>query len=290
MPGMVPAGALTVIYGSPKAGKSALAHKIAVCVGSDSLDFDGVPVVHGRVLYVTADPGARSRHIKPRFLQIMDRLGDMTARTCIRIVDDPVILNDPASVDKLLEQNGTDFALVVIDPLYRCIDGDASTPTNMTAAVAGLVRIAMATGAAVVVLHHETKNDAHLYGSVFLQAALDSQVHVTRDDDRVTVKVELLKNDAAPERPFVYRLEAAFLDLAVGAGAFGARPAVIEHPDMLALLPTTARPVKGSRDLVEHLFAVDQSEEGRAKLWQRLRTAWEAAGLVVQERGTIRRI
>jgi hypothetical protein len=288
VPGMVPAGAgaLTIIYAAPKSGKSALAHKLAVAVASDNLTFDGLPVMHGRVLYVTADPGARKRQVKSRFLRVMERLS-VSSNGRIRLVDDPVTLNDPASVENLLKQNPGEFALVVIDPLYRCIAGSPAQDVNMSAAVAGLIRIGAQTGAAVVALHHETRNDAHLFGSVFLDAALDSQVHVVRNGDNVRATVELLKNDAAPERPFTYKLEGAFLAAVESAGKHGAPPAV--HPKMLARLPVTARPVKGSQALVEDLMPDHLEKDGRETLWRRLREKWEAAGLIEVENGTIRR-
>ena len=101
---------------------------------------------------------------------------------------------------------------MVIDPLYKCLSGDPSQPSVMLAAVAGLARIANETGAAVFVLHHQPKGgDARLYGSVFLDAALDSKVHVERDGDQITVTVDVLKNDDAPEQPFRYTLEGAYL-------------------------------------------------------------------------------
>jgi len=157
----------------------------------------------------------------------------------------------------------------------------------MSGAVAGLIRIGAQTGAAVVALHHETRNDAHLFGSVFLDAALDSQVHVVRNGDNVRATVELLKNDAAPERPFAYKLERAFLAAVESAGKQGAPPAV--HPKMLARLPVTARPVKGSQALVEDLMPDHLEKDGRETLWRRLREKWEAAGLIEVENGTIRR-
>ena len=274
--GVVPAGALTVGYGPPKAGKSALAQLYTVQVAAKDLD----------VLFISADSGARGGQVKARLRQIMER-ENVSVNAHIRVVDSPVILDDPESVASLLEHNPGDFALVVIDPLYKCLSGDPSQPSVMLAAVAGLARIANETGAAVLVLHHQPKGgDARLYGSVFLDAALDSKVHVERDGDQVTVTVDVLKNDDAPEQPFRYTLEGAYLN----AGAPPISTGTTERPDMLARLPTTWRPIKGTRALVEDLFSPKLKEKGRETLWRRLRAAWDAAKLIEQKDGTIRRL
>jgi hypothetical protein len=290
----IPAGEISVAYGKPKVGKSAWAQKLSICVASGS-DFDGEPVTHGRVLYLTLDPGARKRNVKRRFMEICDRLGARPGSNLI-IVDDPVLLDNPDSVETLLRKNPGEFALVVIDPLYRAISGDPSQGNLMQATTDGLTEIARATGAAVLVLHHSGRgDDKRLYGSVFLEGALDALLHVGRKNDRVTVTTELMKNGVPREAPLVYDLEGAYLENVAGvnvtaeaACAPNRTPSDIPHLGMLALIPEVRTPIRDVRKLIEQFLT--GGSEARRKQWQRIRETWASAGLIEQSGGTIRRL
>jgi hypothetical protein len=293
--GTIPTSAISLAYGKPKHGKSAWAHKLAVCVAA-GLDFDGERVPHGRVLLITLDPGARKRNVKPRLMEICDRLGAKVGRNLV-IVDDAVILNDPPSVESLLRKNPGEFVLVIVDPLYKAVRGELTQQSVMEAASEGMKMVAVETGAAVLILHHEGRGDStHAYGSIFLDAAIDSAMHVVRKDDRVTVTVDpiLIKNGAPREAPFVYRLEGPYLENLTAPRAPGktvAAPAVVAdapHREMLALIPTGATPIRKARELIEHLLSGEP--DARRKQWERVRAAWADAGLIVQGNGMIRRV
>jgi hypothetical protein len=291
--GQIPTAGITLDYGRPKTGKSAWGHKLAVCVAF-GLDFDGEAVTHGRVMIVTLDPGARKRNVKPRLMEICRRL-NVTPNENLVIVDDPVILNDPASVESLLRKNPGEFALVIIDPLYKEIIGELTQQSVMEAASEGMKMIAVTTGAAVLILHHEGRGDSsHAYGSIFLDAAVDAGMHTVRKDDRVVVTPDpaLFKNVAPREAPFVYRIEGPYLDsIAPAAPRKTAAPSIIpdmHRPDMLALIPTTPTPIREARRAIEHLLTGEPG--AREKQWHRIRTTWQDAGLIVQRNGTIRRV
>jgi hypothetical protein len=287
--GTIPTGAISLAYGKPKHGKSAWAHKLAVCCAA-GLDFDGERVTHGRVLYITLDPGARKMQVKPRLIEICDRLGANVGSNLI-IVDDAVILNDPASVESLLRKNAGEFALVIIDPLYKAVRGELTQQGAMEAASEGMKMIAVETGAAVLILHHEGRSDpTHGYGSIFLDAAIDSAMHVVRKDDRVMVNVDpiLTKNGAPREAPFVYRIEGPFLESVTAPRATGktAAPSIVPdapHRDMLALIPAGKMLKRDARKIIERLLTGEP--DAREKQWQRIRKEWEAAGLIVQKGG-----
>jgi hypothetical protein len=250
--GTIPTAGITLDYGRPKTGKSAWAHKLAICVAFN-LDFDGEAVTHGRALIVTLDPGARKRNVKPRLMEICRRLG-VTPNENLVIVDDAVILNDPASVESLLRKNPGEFALVIIDPLYKAVRGELTQQGVMEAASEGMKMIAVETGAAVLILHHEGRGDStHAYGSIFLDAAIDSAMHTVRKDDRVTVTVDpmLTKNGSPRQAPFVYRLDGPYLE-SLTAPALGktVAPSIVPdspHADMLALIQPTATPIRGAQ-------------------------------------------
>jgi hypothetical protein len=67
-------------------------------------------------------------------------------------------------------------------------------------------------------------------------------------------------------------------------------PAAVRRADMLALMPAEWTLIRDARKLIEHMLS--GSPNAREKQWQRIRDAWEAAGLIVQDhrRRTIRRL
>lgn len=290
LPDVIPAGELTVAYGPPKAGKSAWAHKLSICASSIDADFDGEPIMHGRVLFVTLDPGARKAQVKRRMMQIYERLGIDRHDDRLILVDDVVFLDDPLSVNSLLKKNPGQFVLVVIDPLYKALsNGDPSVASVMVKATEGMKTICSATGAAVLILHHDTKSSGEMFGSVFLKAALDSQLYVERNKDAVTVTVEVVKNGEPRATPFVYRIDGAFLESAeTRTNKKSAQPdatITVLRPDMLALVPTEWTTTAMVYKLVAHLLR-GATASAKKKEWERVRQSWEAAGLVAQNAKT----
>ena len=283
---VIPAQEMTVEYGAPKGGKSAWAQKLSVCVASDDLDFDGMPVEHGRVLFVTLDPGARRKQVKRRIMEICKRLCvmDVLNNKKIIIVDDVVFLDDPESVDHFLQRNPGKFSLVVIDPLYKAMSGgDPSIAGAMVAATEGMKTIIEATGAALLIVHHATKANGEMYGSVFLKAALDAQIYVERAKDTVTVTVEVVKNGEPPEMPFTYRLEKAYLEPTMPAAPKRARA------DLLAMVPLTDTPRIEVRKLIEPQLN-GATKHARDTEWSRIVRTWTDAGAVIVTGGAIRRV
>jgi hypothetical protein len=86
-----------------------------------------------------------------------------------------------------------------------------------------------------------------------------------------------------------YTLDGPFLSLGDNADALGADAMPVRRPDILKLLPTTATPRGKARKLIEHKLT-GTTVKSRSGEWKRLRDAWEAAGLVVVEDNTIRRV
>ena len=289
---VIPEG-LAVMYGAPKAGKSSWAQKFSACVSSDAVPFDGAEIAHGRVLYISCDPGARKGAVKRRMKEIFARL-ELPGNRNVVIVEDPVILNDPKSIASLLERNPGKYTLVVIDPLYQCVTGSLLQDAVMMEAIKGLATISRGTGAAILLIHHEPRGSAHLFGSMLLDAALDAQIHVDRGKDVVTVKVELLKNGEPPKRPFTYQFEGAYLTPTTATPR--AKPAAPEQPsadnkrysEILARLPDTPIRETEARKLVEDLLPGEKPAT-RRKQWQRALEAMVDTGQVTRRGGLIQR-
>jgi hypothetical protein len=287
-----------VVYGPPKEGKSLWVQKLSVCMAL-GVPFDGIEVPQGRVLYVTRDMGAGARDVQDRCDDIAQRLGfDPAAlEDVLLIVDGRVYLNEPASVAALLADNPGHYVAVIIDTLMRCINGSVVQDGVASAALDGVETIQDETGGAVIAVHHSPRGGLHLFGSVVLDAALDAQLSVQREDDIVTVKVERVKNDALPKHAaYVYRREGALLvPTAKQPKAEAAKPSLSSSEDrytaMLALLPDTwTREETARGGLVEHLLGSDEDKPAtKRQRWHRALAAMERDGRIMRRDGMVQR-
>jgi len=292
--GIIAPRELCLVYGGEKEGKSTWMHKLCICMTSEGLeDFDGIPVMRGRVLYVSLDIGARQKQVKPRMRRIAERLGT-TLSPDLMVTHNTTFLDDPESVESLLRAAPGPFALVVIDPLYRALmGGDPGQPGAINMAIESVIRIIEETGAAVVILNHDTKGSSGtMYGSKFLGAAADCKIFVKRPNlkNKVIVTVEMVKNGEPPETPFHYDLEKEFLKRTDRAATGDGKSdlSAFPHADALALLPTTDTLKRDARKCIAHLFTGKAT--GHEKQWQRWRKDWTEHGATVETDDTIRRI
>ena len=288
--GVIPKG-LTIVYGDPKHGKSAWLQKLAVCVADDRAKFEGLDIEHGPVAFITLDIGAEFGDFQDRALQIQERLGLPFSRD-LAATDDQMYLNEPASVDDFLKRCPGQFKVIFVDPLYMAAVGSLKSDDVMMEVIKGLRTLARISDA-VVLSHHEPRGEAHLYGSIFLEAAHNSKIHVVRTGDNVTVKVEQLKNDTAREKPFEYRLDGPFLADRRSTKRADAQPSAVApvelHSQILACLPDNPTRAEDPRPLIDHLLPGSNSE-ARKKQWQRACKAMAKAGLINlrgEGRGTI---
>jgi hypothetical protein len=300
LPGAVPMHAGSMIFGHRKHGKSAWLQKLAVCV-AHGLDFDGLPIKHGRILYKSLDPDAGAKETKFRMRKICKRLGVALSDENIGIDETPINLADPVSVDSFLTLNPGRFTLIVIDPYYMAIPGGASREDLAKPVMESIKQIGDETGAAVLLAHHRPRGkdgtDAHPFGTVFVEAGLSGMMHITRNArDMVTVTPQFLKNGRVGE-PMKYHLdesdgylEAIDPDAPTRPRGDAGDAGPLVRADMLALMPTTPTRIREARKLIEHMLT--GKDDAKDKQWQRSRRAWEAAGAVVQDddAGTIQRI
>lgn len=297
---MIPLGpSLTILWGLPDAGKSMIAQKTAVVVGAPSGDLDGRATLHGPVLYVSLDLGARQKRVKRRMRQIADKLG-LPYSAQVVLVHDVVNLLDPRSVSALLERWPGPWAMIVLDPLNKMIgNGDPSQPGVILPAFAGAHRMATETGAAVVVVTHSDKKDSDIYGNVFQAGNADAILHMqrhhqkdgqARDGDRVTMTWGRLRNDSPPDKPAEYVIDEAYLaPVGESAGKRAADPGTIKRRDVLDLLATEWTMLKGLRAAINAKLP-DYAKPLDEKQWFRLREDWQAAGLIEQDGNRIRRV
>lgn len=201
---VVPHDSLVWLWGPPGCGKSFLALDWAGCV-SQGVPWNRREVHRGRVLYLAAE-GASG--LRPRVRAWEHRTGEPMAQ--VYFLPAAVQLTDPqeaAHLVALVDRLKAD--LIIIDTQARCtIGAEENSNRDMGLVVATLDALRKVNGACVVSVHHSDKAGAGLRGASALKGAADTEVHVTKSGNQVTVSCEKQK-DAEPFEEMPFRLEEA---------------------------------------------------------------------------------
>ena len=210
LPRLAYEGRLTLLSAREKEGKSTLASAGAAAV-SDGARFLGEMGKAGTVLWVGLEehPGDTARRFQGFGAQ-----GDQVF--LLEMLEDPF-----ADLAAAVEQSGA--VLVVVDTLARFAETlvkDASKSTEWTPVMAGLARVARATGAAVLLLHHARK-DGGYRDSTAIGAGVDAIFEMTAGDDGTTRRIKGRGRWAIED--FAIRLEGNRYMLAAGELTLDAR-------------------------------------------------------------------
>jgi hypothetical protein len=204
--GVLPAGALAEVHGSPGAGKSFIGLAMALSVAT-GIPFFGHGVVRGRVLYVAAERflGLRRR------IEAWFRRHEAADRSLFQVMRDGVQLVDARDVQSFIravQRLPEPPSLIVLDTLSRCLVGaDENGQRDMSKVVESLDAIRKATGATVLLVHHTRKAGDMERGSTVLRGAADLMMGVQAGKDVVSLRVEKV-NDFSPFKELKLRLDA----------------------------------------------------------------------------------
>jgi hypothetical protein len=126
-------------------------------------------------------------------------LGSGTERTPCAVQ-----LMDHRQIGKLISTlTAAHVRLVIIDTLSQCSGGADENGSDMTRLAAACNRIAHETGAAVVVIHHTTKDGKHYRGHSSLKDNTYGFFDVTKEDDVISLtKVRVKNTGDIPDRHF----------------------------------------------------------------------------------------
>lgn len=189
-----PVGSLVVIYGGSGEGKSFLALDLALSV-AEGRPWLGRRVEHGSVVYVAAEGG---RGIRNRVAAWIQHNGvDVLSNSFFLL--EAVQARDREELESLvalMQARNIKPALIVVDTLARCFDGNENSSEDMGDFIRGLAWLQQVTGATVMVLHHTGKHSDKERGSSALRGAADVMMHVSMTDDcAITVRNDKMKDD-----------------------------------------------------------------------------------------------
>lgn len=185
---IIPAGEVTIVFGASDTGKTWIVVDMAKRVAQ-----------HYPVLYIAGEDAAGVR-VRKRGWEL--HYGN-EANGNFRMIADPFPLADPGEVAALIALiRDEGYGMIVIDTLSQCIAGmDENSNGEMSRVLQQCQDLAHQTGAAVVILHHTTKDGANYRGASALKNNTYGLLEVSRDDDMIVLECGRIKNS----KPFATR-------------------------------------------------------------------------------------
>lgn len=224
--GYLEGGTVAQLHGAGGSGKSLLMMALVRAM-LDGYPFLGRETFPSRAVIIDAENPTGETHRR------LERMGfaEVSSRVSYWQAED-AIFTDLVAAEELLcrhvEAGRAD--LLVIDSQRACWPGDENEATEVRPFYAMLRRVANATAACILVVHHDNKSGGYS-GSGDLNNAVDSRLHLVRDEDgSITLFHEKLRSDVE-QPPVRYRVH-----LEDGLYAFTLETVRTLRGDVLAVL------------------------------------------------------
>ncbi len=187
VPGQIPAGGLTVMYGPSGGGKTFAALDYALTLAQSTA-----------VVYLAAEGESGFADRKNAWCKHNGKGSGQ-----LHFYLEAVHLISPENVDVFIDSIlPLKPSLVVVDTLARCmLGGDENSARDMGQFIDACDIIRKRTHAAVMVVHHTGKNGSSERGSSALRGACDSMIELVNEDDIINLSCSKSKD----ARPFATR-------------------------------------------------------------------------------------
>ena len=281
--GVLYKGSVNGCIGQPGSGKSALVLDLALNLACRSERWFGFKVRGGPVVYVAAEASASST---TRASAALDRVYSGRPASLFIVGDAPELGSEALSAiatERLLAtirtaevEEGESVVLVVIDTLAAVLAGGSENGDGMVAVMAAATRIAKETGAAVIVVHHPSKNDSdHGRGHTSFRGTADTIILVDADPNSGIRTATVTKNrDGVEGLKWAYLLETIVLD---EPDSFG-DPATTVLVKPAAMSATRRRRPNGPRQ-EQLLTELERRFRAGETVWTRAEVTTAAKGL-----------
>jgi hypothetical protein len=210
--GLMPAQGLTVIYGETNSGKTFACIDMACRIAS-GMDFYGMPVSQGVVVYVAAE-AAESVQRRIWAWKHYHQVEHLPVLVVTDSVD--LLTNDAEALAALIVEagGGEHVAMTIIDTLAVTMGGNENAPDDMGAYVIACQDIRRAANTHVLIVHHTGKDAARgARGHSSLRAATDVELEC----EAGAVTVTKMRDGTQKGMRYGFRLE----DVELGVNSMG---------------------------------------------------------------------
>jgi len=189
-------GAVGVIGGAPKCGKSWLALELAVAVasGRPCLGHFAVPAAGPVLLYAAEDSPL---HVRQRIEQLcLARTASFATLELELILEPTLRIDRPHDIDRLRTTLGRqNYRLLILDPYVRLQTADENHATEVAAILATLRDLSRTFALALLLVHHARKSPGDaagqaLRGSSDFHAWGDSNLYLRRRGQELLLTIE----------------------------------------------------------------------------------------------------
>ncbi len=253
--GLIYEGDLVMPYGAPGSGKTFAVLDLALAVAAGMPNWAGRKVTSGPVVYVA---GEGKRGLYNRIRAWAKKRGDergqldrLNGRLFV-FEGAPQFLDAADWAAFLADLEAVEAPrLVVFDTLSRCIAGkDENSQADMSAAVDRLRDLCLRTRAAVLLVHHTSKDGQHERGSSVLRGAADVMFRVSKDTDAVTLEFDKIKEGELPDDALRFRFEGCQLGVDEDGDAIWSATVRFEPPRKDGIGSTERKLLKALDDMV----------------------------------------
>lgn len=195
--GIIMRDRLAVLWGKPGSGKSFVALDWGLSIGVGAW-WMGHGVSQGRVLLIAAE-GVGGLHQRVEAWKIEHQIYDIPTNQFVILPVAPNLLESEWAAAVVELAKSEDYCLVIIDTLARVmVGGEENGTRDMGIVIEVGATIQRETGAAVLFVHHDTKEGSTMRGSSALIGAADTSIECKADGQAMVLKCEKQKDD----RPF----------------------------------------------------------------------------------------
>jgi hypothetical protein len=210
--GLLSAGSTMVYGGASKTNKTFALMDMAISVAS------GQPwwqfrTEMGKVLYI--DLEIQRAHFRSRLEDLQERKAELNVQTNIDNLETWILRGKAQDISVLMPElemrlKGKGYSLIIIDPIYKLLgDRDENSAGDINSLMNELDRLAVATGAAIVIGHHFSKGGQsgkesmdRISGSGVFARSPDTIVIITRHETEDVFTVNATLRNFKPIQPF----------------------------------------------------------------------------------------
>jgi hypothetical protein len=204
--GLLAPGDVACIFGAPGAGKSLISPHIGYATAQGRAAF-GMRTKAGKVFYVAAeDPHG----MRGRISALKLRHGDAESFVLVEGVSNLLVAESPDLAALAAAVKEQQPALIFIDTLAMAFPGLEENSAEDMGRVVAIARRLASHGAAVVLIHHDTKAQSPTpRGHSLLNGALDIGLQLFPKDEQGVVRGKLTKNrNGTCDRDIAFRIAA----------------------------------------------------------------------------------